>query len=295
MKQTTFLDARRDDAIRALDPADKSLDDATQRRVAASMERIIAAPLHGAGPDRTSLTRRRLWLVPGVAAAGLAVALVGPALTHTERPAFAWTNTPSPVNAQAAAQAAAACTAALRQSVAEDRTGSVPTAIRPTIDLDMVKLVVSERRGNYMFVALGQGQATYSCLSPLTSPGQVQASGGGLPTPSTPALRLNSNDAIADGYTTGADNGREYASMVGYAGQDVTGVSSEPASKTSTPALPTATSPRGGLPADPRHHQLQSTGTPSPLPSRTAPRPPPTATPRSSACPSRLGVTGRHR
>ncbi len=224
MKQTTFLDARRDDAIRALDPADKSLDDATQRRAAASMERIIAAPLHGAGPGRTSLTRRRLWLVPGVAAAGLAVALVGPALTHTERPAFAWTNTPSPVNAQAAAQAAAACTAALRQSVAEDRTGSVPTAIRPTIDLDMIKLVVSERRGNYMFVALGQGQATYSCLSPLTSPGQVQASGGGLPTPSTPALRLNSNDAIADGYTTGADNGREYASMVGYAGQDVTGV-----------------------------------------------------------------------
>jgi len=224
MKQTTFLDARRDDAIRALDPADKSLDDATQRRAAASLERIIAAPLHGAGPGKKSLTRRRLLLVPGVAAAGLAVALVAPALTHIERPAFAWTNKPSPVNAQAAAQAAAACTAALQQSVAEDRTGSVPAAIRPTIDLATVKLVVSERRGNYMFVALGQGQATYSCLSPFASPGQVQASGGGLPTPSTPALRLKSNDAIADGYATGTDNGSEYASMVGYAGQDVTGV-----------------------------------------------------------------------
>lgn len=224
MKQATFLDARRDDAIRALDPADTSLDDATQRRAAASLERIIAAPPQGVGPGKKILTRRRLWLVPGVAAAGLAVALVGPTLTHTEQPAFAWTNTPSPVNAQGAAQAATACTAALRQSVAEDRTGSVPAAIRPVIDLTRVKLVVSERRGNYVFVALGQGQATYSCLSPLTSPDQVQASGGELPTPSTPALRLGSDDAIADGYTTGSDSGRGYASLVGHAGQDVTGV-----------------------------------------------------------------------
>lgn len=224
MKQTTFLDARRDDAIRALDPADTSLDNATQRRAAASLERIIAAPPQGVGPGEKIFTRRRLWLVPGVAAAGLAVALVGPTLTHTEQPAFAWTNTPSPVNAQAAGQAAAACTAALRQSVAEDRIGSVPAADRPVIDLTRVKLVVSERRGNYMFVALGQGQATYSCLGPLSSPGQVQASGGGLPTLSTPALRLGSDDAIADGFTTGTDNGHEYAAMVGYAGQDVTGV-----------------------------------------------------------------------
>jgi hypothetical protein len=224
MKQTTFLDARRDDAVRGLDPANKSLDDATQRRAAASLERIIAVPLHGEGPGKESLTRRRLWLVPGVAAAGLAVALVGPMLSHTEQPAFAWTNTPSPVNAHAAAQAAAACTGALRQSVAEDMTGGVPASIRPSINLAMVKLVVSERRGNHIFVALGQGQAAYSCLSLLTSPGQVQASGGGLPTPSTPALPLRSNDALADGYTTGTDNGHEYASMVGYAGQDVTGV-----------------------------------------------------------------------
>ena len=224
MKQTTFPDTRLDDAIRALDPADKSLDDATQRRAAASLERIIAGPLHSAGAGGKSLTRRRLWLVPGVAAAGLAVALVGPMLSHTEQTAFAWTNTPSPVNAHAAAQAAFACTGALRQSVAEDMTGGVPVSTRPTIDLTMVKLVVSERRGNYIFVALGQGQATYSCLSPLNSPTEVQAAGGGLPTPSTPALHLRSNDARADGYGTGTDNGHEYASMVGYAGQDVSGV-----------------------------------------------------------------------
>lgn len=224
MNQNTFLDVRRDEAIRALDPADKTLDDTTHRRAAASLERIIAAPLHGAGPGKKSVKRRRLWLVPGVAAAGLAVALVGPMLTHTEQPAFAWTNTPSPVNAQAAAQAATACTSALQSSVAEDRTSNVPVAIRPAIDLTKVKVVVSEQRGNYMFVALGQGQATYSCLSPLTDPGQVQAGGGGLPTPSTPALRLRSNDAIADGYATGTDNGNDYASMVGYAGQDVSGL-----------------------------------------------------------------------
>lgn len=224
MNQKTFLDAGRDDAIRALDPALKTLDEATQSRAAASLERIIVAPLHGAVSGRRTSKRRRLWLVPGVAATALAVALVGPVLTQTEEPAFAWTNTPSPVSAHAAAQAATACTASLQQSVAEDRTSSVPSTIRPAIDLTKVKLVVSEQRGNYMFVALGQGRATYSCLSPLSSPGQVQAGGGGIPTPATPALRLNNNDAIADGYSTGSDNGDEYASMVGYVGMDVTGV-----------------------------------------------------------------------
>lgn len=134
------MNVRTSSALRSLDAAVATLSAGDQERARAALERIVTtAPSTGAaqpaGPTPGRRSRRRLVLLP-MAALTLAVAsIVTPGLRGDD-PAYAsWTATPASVTGVVLDAAAAACRDKLQGS---------------SIDLDRARLVLAERRGDYV-------------------------------------------------------------------------------------------------------------------------------------------------
>jgi hypothetical protein len=210
------MNARTDSVLRSLDASAASLSAGEQERAGETLERIVAtAPSFGApqpaAPTPARRSQRRLVLVPAAAL----MLLVGWAVVHGSRgddAAYAsWSATPASVASDELDAAASACQDKLHGS---------------SINPDRAKLVLAERRGDYVALLYRTDDPDMSgaCLvrnpKGSTDVDHVDMGVGGS---TGPALK-----APARGYTQGAISqfsGTQVASITdGAVGDAVTGV-----------------------------------------------------------------------
>ncbi len=226
MKSTkhTSYDEHIDTVLRDLDRGG-TIDETTRIRADAALERILATPRTPA-PDqsRPPVRRRRaLWLLPLAGATALAAVVAIPAMTGSDAPAYAsWSRTPSAVPTQELDDATQACRESLREQ--ERRGADVPAEHRPDVRADRARVVLSERRGNYVFVALATDSgAALSCLSDLD--GRSGSAAGSTPTMNAPKpapLAADEVNATGPSYSSGPEGA--YALLQGRVGRDVRAV-----------------------------------------------------------------------
>ncbi|MBK9100257.1 MAG: hypothetical protein IPM90_01525 [Austwickia sp.] len=216
--QRPRLDQHLDTVLRDLDPGGQ-LDDAARIRADAALERILATPPTPPPPRAVRRGRRARWLIPAAGVTALAAVVVIPALTGSDAPAYAsWSKVPSPVPAAELDAATTACQEALRED--ERRAVDIPAEHRPDVRADTAKVVLSERRGTYVFVALATASgAELSCLR--DTEGSMGASGSspsvGGPKPAT--LAPDQVEASGPGYSGGPEGA--FALLQGRVGGDV--------------------------------------------------------------------------
>lgn len=215
-------DHRIDAVLRGLDSGG-TVDEATRIRADAALERILATP-PTRPPTRSpararTRARRALWLLPVAGATALAAVVAIPAMTGHDAPAYAsWSKTPSPVPAAELEAATQACREVLRED--ERRAVEIPAEHRPDVRADTAKVVLSERRGNYVFVALATDSgAELSCLrhtdGSMGAGGSTPTMGGPKPAP----LAADQVEAFGPGYSGGPEGA--YAQLQGRVGKDV--------------------------------------------------------------------------
>ncbi|MBK8437958.1 MAG: hypothetical protein IPL37_15970 [Austwickia sp.] len=216
--QRPRLDQHLDTVLRDLDPGGQ-LDDAARIRADAALERILATPPMPPTTRSVRRGRRALWLIPAAGVSALAAVVVIPAMTGSDAPAYAsWSKIPSPVPAADLEAATTACQEALRED--ERRAVDIPAEHRPDVRADTAKVVLSERRGTYVFVALATDSgAELSCLR--DAEGSMGASGSspsvGGPKPAT--LAPDQVEASGPGYSGGPEGA--FALLQGRVGGNV--------------------------------------------------------------------------
>lgn len=219
---TQLFDPLTDRALRSLDTADTTPDPVTRARAEDTLERILATPTVGS-PASGRAPRRRRWLVP-VAAAGVAGVVAVPILVNSSGPAYAtWTAKPGPVASADLTRAGDACRKQLEQMEKEGQ--SLPPETRPIVKADTAKVVLAERRGEYVFVALATDSgAELSCLSDADRPGRVTSAGGSVPTAAAEPVTVARDNVSTGG--SGVSGGPEGSVMTlqGLAGADVAAV-----------------------------------------------------------------------
>ena len=258
------IDPELERAIRELDPADAELSAAQLDRKAALLDAILAdtshpqhtahtahagasvapllatgGPVGPGGPAAStrpggrddaarpgSRTRRRVrWLLPAAAAAVLTGALVISNSLGGDQSAYAtWTQDPQPLTGKTLERAEAACLDQAKQFAAPVR--GVPQDIQPTVDLDSIRTVTAEQRGQYLFVTMATDNgSTVQCFFDAANPDRATAAGGGVSTASSPELTPLAADAVdilGPGMMGGPEGG--FAFLTGRVGADVTGI-----------------------------------------------------------------------
>ena len=207
------MNVRTDSVLRSLDASVARLTAGEQERARETLERIVAtAPSSGApqpaAPTPARRSRRRLVLVPAAAI----TLIVGSAVVQGDRggdAAYAsWSATPASVASDELDAAASACRDKLRGSY---------------LNLDRAKLVLAERRGDYvtLLYRTENPDTSGACLvrNPKGST-NVDNVDDGVGGSTGPALK-----APARSYTQGAIFGSQGASITdGAVGDAVTGV-----------------------------------------------------------------------
>ena len=186
-----------DPELRALDVAVGVLDDVARDRKTALLASLVSAPValstHVAPANlagRRDPGRRRRprawWLIPAAAATvvGLLVLPGGVA----PKAYASWTPTPGAVSAADLKLAADACQARL---VEMSKPEEFPADQTPMVKPETAKVIIADRRGAYVFVALRTDtDSTIECLSAADSPAAVTSAGAGLTTRATSAPSL---------------------------------------------------------------------------------------------------------
>ncbi len=165
----TMDDPALDRALRELDAADAHLGARARAHQRELLETIVSCggePACGQGsrvvPPRTGWHRPAVrWLLPAAAASALAGAVVlgGGGKDH---PAYAsWTAEPAPVTGEQLAQAERSCRAGIADSLAREREGT-PESIRSVVTPESMRLVIAERRGEYVFTGMAAPDGSMS-------------------------------------------------------------------------------------------------------------------------------------
>ena len=144
-------------------------------------------------------------------------------MTGGDSKAFAtWTRTPSAVAPQDLEEARRGCQKLLVED--EERAGEMDASIRPDLRAQTAKVVLSERRGEFVFVALvTESGSQRTCLSEPNQPGRIMAAGGSDPTAAAPLsaqLKPGEVEAPGPGYSSYGD--QAFRKAVGRVGPGVT-------------------------------------------------------------------------
>ncbi|MDO5697472.1 MAG: hypothetical protein Q4G51_05805 [Dermatophilus congolensis] len=237
-----------DDALRTLDVADHELTPAQLGRKQTLLRDLLATDSSGAhrgasgetaahtdahvvpitaAPGRRAERSRRSrarWLLPAAAAAALVGAMVV-AGQPGEKAAYAsWTPDPTPVSGELLTTAENACRKGVADSASRD--DDLPPELRPTTKPEDMATVVAERRGDYLFLAMADGQgSTSQCFFDASDPSKPHGMTGSAATSMSPAPTELGRDGL-EGAGGGAASGPEgsYAFAEGRVGSDVTGV-----------------------------------------------------------------------
>ncbi len=216
------LDATTRAALTALDPAPRELDDAQQRRAAATLERVLAAPPAPVPPRPAPRRRtgRRLALTGAAAAATAVVGLVGVQALGGGDSAYAtWTATPHRPTTPEQLAAADDCRDSLVDSLRSD--GPDPTGVsRGTIE--RAPVVASEQRGAWTLVVLGDDRGfDATCISEDRLLGGSAFGSMGY---ATDAPTVGERDVLVTSGGSGGSSGRMVSVLVGLVGPQVAGV-----------------------------------------------------------------------
>ncbi|WP_404349061.1 hypothetical protein LG324_14665 [Phycicoccus jejuensis] len=216
------LDATTRAALTALDPAPRELDPAQQRRAAATLERVLAAPPAPVPPRPAPRRRtgRRLALTGALAAATTVVGVVGAQVLTGGDSAYAtWTATPHRPTTPEQLAAADDCRDSLVDTLQGD--GPDPTGVsRSTIE--RAPVVAAEQRGAWTLVVLGDDRGfDATCITEDRFLGGTEFGsmgyGPGSPIPGPREVAVTSGGS-------GGSSGRMVSVLVGLVGPQVAAV-----------------------------------------------------------------------
>lgn len=189
--------------------------------VPTTLTRSQAAHVVGRRRARRSTVR---WAIPAAAAAALVGVMTVWGGPGGNAPAYAsWTAGPMPVDGADLATAESAC----RENVAEalGRTGEDPTT-RPTATPESFRTVASERRGDFLFLAMASSDgSTTTCFYDAAKPSEVRGSSAGLSTQGSPpptSLAPNEIESNGGGMSSGPEG--TYSFAEGRVGAEVAAV-----------------------------------------------------------------------
>ncbi|GAA3661072.1 hypothetical protein GCM10022224_025640 [Nonomuraea antimicrobica] len=172
-----------DHTLRDLDPAvtPADLDTSTDLKARSLLARVVAADPMGAHAPTTSsprvLTARRLTMVSGGVAAGIAAALLLPGVFGGGTAMAAWTATPHTVSSDRAAEAQEKCLDKAQDTAG--RTTGRKLDFRP---------VVTEGRGPWTLVYVNDDSSHLAEIRCLLRDGDIAAAGGTTPGPDAQPL-----------------------------------------------------------------------------------------------------------
>ncbi|MEL4504241.1 hypothetical protein AAEX63_03590 [Luteococcus sp. H138] len=214
-----------DHTLRTLDIADTELSEAQLTRKQALLDGLLEenSPVVSLDARRVRRSRAVRWLLPAAAAAAIAVPLTlwgGPAATRSTAYA-SWTASGRHIGPDTARTISEACRENVRENLANSAAGS-DTTLSP----DALRTVVTEQRGDFLFVAMAAPDgSTQQCFLTASHPTRVEgAAGGWASKDSLPPVVLGPHqvETQTGGQASGAEG--DLAFTMGRVGKDITAV-----------------------------------------------------------------------